>query len=140
MGDNTTGNTTDWPNGSLIAMSYCLRATAKGTNAGRFLLRPKCLHGIDGGGATSGNNRRDQAAGREQSTDGQDCNWVVPVDTKEKCLNGARREPRGNEPEDESNLPINPVFQEVVPTPQEAFQRQLIAYAICPRNRLWLCG
>ena len=39
---------------------------------------------------------------REQSTDGQDCNRVVPPDTKEKCLNGARGEPRDNEPGDET--------------------------------------
>src|SRR6202034_127825 len=68
---------------------------------GSLLLRTKCLHGIDGGGATSGNDGRDQAGDREQSTDGQDCNWVVPADTKEKRLNGARGGPRGNQPGDE---------------------------------------
>ena len=35
-----------------------------------FLLRPKCLHGVDGGGAASGNHGRDQAGDREQCTDG----------------------------------------------------------------------
>ena len=72
-------------------------------HAGRFLFRPKCLHGIGGGGAASGNHGRDQAGDREQSTDAQDCNWVVPADTKEKRLDGARGEPRGNQPGDEAD-------------------------------------
>src|ERR1700722_8963830 len=67
-------------------------------HARRFLIHPKCLHGINGGSATSGNNRRDQAADREQSTDRQERNRVVLADAKEKCPNGARGEPRGNEP------------------------------------------
>jgi hypothetical protein len=67
-----------------------------------FLLRSKCLHRMDGGGAASGNHGRDQAGGRGQCTDGPDCDWVVSADTKVKCLNGARGEPRGNEPGDKT--------------------------------------
>ena len=33
----------------------------RATHEGRCLLCPKCVHGIDGGGATSGNDGRDQA-------------------------------------------------------------------------------
>jgi hypothetical protein len=82
---------------NLIGLNILVdRGDRQHTHAGRFLLRPKCLHGIDGCGATSGNNGRDQAGDREQSTDGEGCNWIVQADTKEKCLNRARGEPRGD--------------------------------------------
>ena len=79
-----------------------LLKTVERTHARHFLFCPKCLHGIDGGGATSRDNGSDQAGDREQDTDRQDRNWVVPANTKQKCLNGAHGEPRGNEPGDKT--------------------------------------
>jgi len=65
--------------------------------AASFLLHPECLYGIDGGGPPSGNQGRNQTAASEQSADGQDCDWIVPPDSKEKRLHGARGEPGNDE-------------------------------------------
>ena len=62
-----------------------------------FLLHPKCLYGIDGGGPPSGNQGRDQTADSEQSADGDNCGWIVPPDSKEECLHGAHGEPGDDE-------------------------------------------
>lgn len=70
---------------------------------GPLLFRPQRLHGIDRDSAASGNHGREQARDCEQNTDRKDCNWVVPADTKEKRLDGARGKPRSDEARGEAN-------------------------------------
>ena len=67
-----------------------------------FLFRSKCLHGIDGSGPSGRNHGREQTTASEQTADRQDCDWIVPPDSKEKRLNDACGEPGCDETEGET--------------------------------------